>query len=484
MNFSDLTQAIIRSNANAFIKYIQENQDEIKLLFLNISNDVISYQSTTEAFLALNQKGFNNAVKETDVFQGLVNQFALHFKKTNRDALVASCRHLSLNHSFRNRIDAYILIRAYNDVSQHITRIEEYFEKISSAIYSAEHDYSTEIVDDIEEYFHFGKQQLEEFGQANRVSEFVAIFEKDELIETYPILTQVLSKIYNRYFDLPVNEIKDKVQEPTIFSEALFEEKIIRHIKQHPDTVWHEKPFGYTKDYIRYEILSTGLADFDQPFKNLLPRERVKLYCYFNLRKHYFTSYSIFERLPTLLDVYQSKKRIKFIDIGCGPATSGLALIDFLNNQTGRAVLLDYFGIDIFNAMLEEANDLLMNDAIDKASIIRLCSQLKNVDIEELKDGSCLIVNTCYLFASSRLDVEELASFVNKIRKKNRSVPKFLLFQNPNDRSKNSNYFRFKELIKPIETQYSAVDIVYYNNKRNSPYKPVPEHVFYELLKL
>ena len=339
-------------------------------------------------------------------------------------------------------------------------------------------------MDDIEEYFHFGKEQLEQFGQANRISEFVAIFEKDELIGAYPILTQLLAKLYNRYFDLPINEITGKVQEPTIFSEALFEEKIIRYIKDHPATEWHEKPLGYPKDFIRYEILSTGLADFDQPFKNISPKERVLLYCYFNLRKHYFTSYSIFERLPTLIDIYQSKKRIKFIDIGCGPATSGLALIDYLYNQTGKPVLFDYYGIDISTTMLEEANDLLSNQGIDKGSKIMLSTQLTNVDVHDLKDASCIFLNTCYLFASLRLDVDELSNFVNLIRTNNKHIPTYLLFQNPNDRSKNANYFRFKELIKPIETQYSAVDVVYYNNKRNSPYKPVPEHVFYELLKL
>ena len=484
MNFTDLIQTIIRNDENRFLGLLGANQDDIKLLFLNASTDAITQQLITEAFVALNQKIFTDAVKETDVFQALINHFAIFFKKVNRVALVSSCRHLSKNTSFKCRIDAYVLTREYNDVAQHITRIEEYISKISSAIYTEHHDYSTEIIDDIEDYFHFGKEQLEQFGQANRVSEFVSIFEKDELVHNYPILSQVLDRIYNRYFDLPVNELKDKIHEPTPFSDLLFEEKIIKFIKQHPRTEWHEKPLGYSRDYIRYEILSTGLADFDEPFKNISCRERVKLYCYFNLRKHFFTSYSIFERLPTLLDIYQSKNRIKFLDIGCGPATSGLALIDFLFNQTGKAVLLDYFGFDISKAMLIEAKDLLTNDAFDKNSVIRLHERLNDMNIDELNDASCLIINTCYLFASSRLDIEELSAFILMLKENYKNVPKFLIFQNPNDRTKNTNYFRFKELIKPVETQYSAVDIVHYSNKRNSPFKPVPEPVFYELLKL
>ena len=129
MTFTDLIQAIIKRNADSFISYIEKNIDETKLLFLNTEKDAISQQSVTEAFLALNQKEFDIAIRTTDIFQGLINQFALYFKKTNRDALVAACGNLSSNYSFRNRIDAYTLTRAYNEVTQHISRIEEYLEK-------------------------------------------------------------------------------------------------------------------------------------------------------------------------------------------------------------------------------------------------------------------------------------------------------------------------------------------------------------------
>jgi hypothetical protein len=126
----------------------------------------------------------------------------------------------------------------------------------------------------------------------------------------------------------------------------------------------------------------------------------------------------------------------------------------------------------------------LSNEIVDNNSIVRVVKEFDELDLSELTDGSCILINTCYLFASPSLDISKLATFVNEVRSQNKKVLKYLLFQNPDDREKNKKYFRFKELIEPYETTYSEVDTVFYNNKRNSPFEPTSEHVFYELLKL
>lgn len=185
-----------------------------------------------------------------------------------------------------------------------------------------------------------------------------------------------------------------------------------------------------------------GQANFDKEYGNALTsKEIVMLYCYFNMRKHYYTSLSMFERLGNLNEIYNSPKRIKFIDIGCGPATSGIALVDFLNSQTNLPVKFDYFGIDIAASMRETAKDFLSNEIVDNNSIVRVIKEFDELDLSELTDGSCILINTCYLFASPSLDISKLATFVNEVRSQNKNLLKYLLFQNPDDREKNKNIF-------------------------------------------
>lgn len=485
MTFPELTQAFLRHDSTNITELVQRNQKEIKLLFLNSPDDAETQTLVTESFMALLQQAYSDEVKATDEFQGLANQFALYFKKTNLIGRVNACKFLCIHEPFRKRIEAFIFTRQYNDVNQHIERFTEYLNLISQASDSEDSDFTTEVIDDIADYYLFGKEQLSTFGQANRVDEFEALFENENLIRQHPVLSSVLTKLFHRFFDLPVRNLTDKIYEPSRFTERFFESKFVSPIRNHPRTNWHKILLGFPKDEIRYDIIELGQANFDKEYGNVLTsKEIVMLYCYFNMRKHYYTSLSMFERLGNLTDIYNSPKRIKFIDIGCGPATSGIALFDYLNLQTAHPVKLDYFGVDIAASMRETAKDFLRNEIVDNNSLVRVVKEFDEFELSELADGSCILFNTCYLFASPSLDISKLVSFVNDVRSQNKKVVKYLLFQNPDDRAKNEKYFRFKELIEPYEVTYSEVDTVFYNNKRNSPFEPTSEHVFYELLKL
>lgn len=485
MTFPELTQAFLRKNSSNITEFVQRNQKEIKLLFLNAPDDSETQELVTESFLVLFKQQYPDEIKAVDEFQGLANQFALYFKKTNLMGRVNACKFLCIHEPFRKRIEAFIFTRQYNDVNQHIERFSEYLNLILQASDSEDSDFVNEIIDDIADYYFFGKEQLALFGQTIRVQEFEALFEDENIILEHPILSSVLTKLFNRFFDLPVRELTERIYEPSRFAEKFFETKFVTPIRIHPKTNWHRILLGFPKDEIRYNIIELGQANFDKEYGTALtPKEIVMLYCYFNMRKHYFTSLSIFERLDNLTDIYNSSKRIKFIDIGCGPATSGIALIDYLHTQTGRLVKLDYFGVDIAASMRDTAQDFLNNEIVDNNSLVRLVKEPGEFDLNELTDGSCILFNTCYLFASNSLDINKLSNFVNEVRSQNKYLLKYLLFQNPNDTEKNDKYFRFKELIEPYEVTYSEVDRIFYNNKRNSPFQPTSEDVFYELLKL
>ena len=112
---------------------------------------------------------------------------------------------------------------------------------------------------------------------------------------------------------------------------------------------------GFTMEEISKQILAKGLADFSvgysHPSGDLSPEELVSLYCYANMKKHFFTCLATFqEHREAIEGLYKPEGRPLIIDFGCGPATACLALADLFPNR-----LMDYIGIDSAPAMRARA---------------------------------------------------------------------------------------------------------------------------------
>src|SRR5207248_8446060 len=109
----------------------------------------------------------------------------------------------------------------------------------------------------------------------------------------------------------------------------------------------------------RTGVLEWGLTDFRTPADlsgrpPLDPAEKVLLDCYVNMRKHFFACRATYEAFkPVIKGILRSAARPVVIDVGCGPATAGLALADRFPRRT-----FDYVGIDSAPAMLDKAREL------------------------------------------------------------------------------------------------------------------------------
>src|SRR5207248_2586632 len=92
---------------------------------------------------------------------------------------------------------------------------------------------------------------------------------------------------------------------------------------------------GFSMEEISNRILSKGMADFSvgypHPSGNLSPEDLVNLYCFTNMKRHFFECYATFdEHRGVIADLYKPHGRVLVVDFGCGPATAGLALADLL----------------------------------------------------------------------------------------------------------------------------------------------------------
>ncbi len=109
----------------------------------------------------------------------------------------------------------------------------------------------------------------------------------------------------------------------------------------------------------KQEVLIQGAADFDSKYT---PNDE-------NEKDHYRTDYYVSaegymnmhleQNLAVLQDCFSKgiPQPIVFVDFGCGPMTSGLALAEILSKQaSGNRMQTAYFGVDASENMMNKAN--------------------------------------------------------------------------------------------------------------------------------
>lgn len=157
---------------------------------------------------------------------------------------------------------------------------------------------------------------------------------------------------YNSYSE---NSIDDEIYSPSTEFEHVFNTMVIQPIKGSPRTKYPELIYGNDHDYNRLHLIQYGRANFDQESISVSTEEKVNLYCYYNMRKHYFSSIALFKNNSSFLNsaIESHNQRVTFIDLGCGPLTSGLAFYNEFKNYAHLQI--NYFGIDISKAMIKES---------------------------------------------------------------------------------------------------------------------------------
>lgn len=180
-------------------------------------------------------------------------------------------------------------------------------------------------------------------------------------------------------------------------------------------------------DTYRKIWLQQGRQNFDNPNTHNCPlnsSELVDLYCYYYLQMHYSSSLLIFNNgAETLLDICNAKNSVHFIDIGCGPITSGIAFNHWLQDNIEGSKNILYYGIDTSKSMYKKAEELLKeNNFIGEY----LQANIYMSKQKELSDNICnymmnqvssqiVIVNCSYLFASKSLDVDEFKEEIDNL---------------------------------------------------------------------
>jgi len=298
---------------------------------------------------------------------------------------------------------------------------------------------------------------------------------------------------YQESLDLNIDEInfsefnRNPIYYPTSVIEDIFDSKIISKIKDLRETSFHEIILGRESQSLRV-VINYGRANFDEPYEDVSADEKVLIYCYLNMRKHFFTKIHILNMINSSSVGGFFKERIfiscaNLIDVGCGPLTAGLAYADFMRtNFTSKKI--NYYGVDISESIIRKAKDFSTSTIFTNDSKFSFFPNWRNISLN-FENGQPIIFIFSYLFANlnEKLTID-LAEFTQEIISKfEKNSPIILMFQNPVNSERNTMFdiFFSKVNIKIIGT---GIDIVRYRNRtfRNSLFEPSSEEVKYVIM--
>jgi hypothetical protein len=260
----------------------------------------------------------------------------------------------------------------------------------------------------------------------------------------------------------------------------LFRSSINARIESNSKTDIRKNIFlGYKKHDIHHNVLIMGKTNFDEGYETLTGKDKVDLYCFFNMKKHYFSYYALFSIFYDVILSKEEMSKINFIDIGCGPATSGLSFIELIKEKRYVIEKLSYFGVDTSKNMLEKAHYL-----IKKLDYPCECNFIVSMDeIKEIIDAAeyVTVINSSYLFASESLDTKVES---DKFKSKFKNFSKvFILYQNSAKEESNKKWEEFKNLI-PTIVHFSNIKEVKYKRNRTLESKVFDEEVRFEVVQI
>jgi hypothetical protein len=476
------------SSAIELINFINSNRNVIESYFVTLTDEQIEKEKFDLQSVCL--EFINSSIYQGDKtnpdFIEIITLFAELFEKIGFYGAIAIIRtNLPKDSSIRHRLNAVYLYTRIGSSTEYIDKFSDILEALEKAQNFAEVDYTGQVVQDIIYYYLFGKKAFEDTKDYDQLEEFKLLFNSTHSRQKFKFLNHPTLK---EYFDGYVTEkifielIADKVYVPSPVTQRVFQELIIDHIYT---AGYFEK---YSNDEIRSDVLNYGRADFNQPYKDLNPYDRVLLYCYFNMRKHFFTTYAVYETIFKTLNniVFKKSKNLVFIDLGCGPLTSAISLASLYYDYENKPIVIRYIGIDIAEKMLVKAKEFAESELFSHNSQFSFYSNWDLVPdslISEITQTNTFVIfNASYLFASSSLDETSLASFVNEIS--SRLMDKaYFVFQNPDRADRNVKYKKFKRDI-PHEIETSDIQKIYYKNNSNSTFEPSSEIFNYEILSL
>ena len=214
---------------------------------------------------------------------------------------------------------------------------------------------------------------------------------------------------------------------------------LIRHpFENHPPTpAWQNEVRNRNATYHRDVILDRGRTNFDEPFNGLSPENKVLIYCNHYMPMHLTSSYHIFRVHSRFFKTHFTSlsNTVVFIDLGCGPLTSGIAFWAFARQNN-----IIYLGVDCSRAMIDKVKEInqygpnqYRDPFFNRLEVISDYTQLTELldNFITRADKTPIIFNFCYFLASRTLDISILSDIIIQIVGEYSNHNICMVYQNP-----------------------------------------------------
>ena len=203
---------------------------------------------------------------------------------------------------------------------------------------------------------------------------------------------------------------------------AAYERHVLQPVKEGSGEEWPSKVFGYDMP-TNLNAIGYGRMNFSNQITlfddvAMSPERQVLLYCYYIMRQHYCSAKNLYESFGawTRALIRSVDGRVRMIDIGCGPATCGLAFAEVFLPDTPNMV---YTGVDI-SAAMKRMGARLLDDRFRDRLRYRMIESFAALDeaywagCSELP--SLVVLNLSYFFSNiTARFAERLAQQINDV---------------------------------------------------------------------
>lgn len=220
---------------------------------------------------------------------------------------------------------------------------------------------------------------------------------------------------------------------------------------------WPAKVFGHDMSE-NLNAIGYGRINFSNQLQlfgdmQMSPERQVLIYCYYIMRQHYCSSTNLYSSYKEWISaqIASVSGRVQMIDIGCGPATCGVAFAELFLHEAPNMV---YSGIDVSTEMKRMGRKFL--DDVLQGGLHYQMLESFNALGESFWDGcselpSLVVINMSYFFSNVTAQFTE--ALARQIAAVMRRYPlnKYVFFVQHSEHDKQINSYNvFRHMLAPL----------------------------------
>ncbi len=330
------------------------------------------------------------------------------------------------------------------------------------------------------------EEHLIMFGNAELLSNNFTFFKLMEFVRSKHGFFRInKTDFVAGHFDVPQYDTRELDLSQATFTVSdkfndVFEKYVLRPIKDASGDEWPLKVFGNDMS-TNLNAIGYGRINFTnqlQLFDVQMSAERqVLIYCYYIMRQHYCSSRNIFTSYKSWISaqIEAVNGRVHMIDIGCGPATCGIAFAETFLQEAPNMI---YTGIDVSIEMKRMGRNFL-NDALHRKLQYQMLDSFNSLDFN-FWDGcselpSLVIINMSYFFSNVTAQfTERLAMQISEIIKRY-PLNRYLFFIQHSECDKKLNSYRvFRHILTSqtvvVKSEKSSFSYILNYKERTLPF--------------